>query len=97
VITEIPAALGTVVVAFTDGLRHAGTLSGSALYDPMAALQRLMTAAQPDADTIANVLLDEALAMCDGRPRDDISVMVMAVLPPAPNEIRRLSGNLPLR
>ncbi len=97
VITEVPISVGTVVVAYTDGLRHAGTPSGSHTYDPMAGLQRLLDRGDVAAQAIADTLLDEALALCGGRPGDDISVMVVSVRETPPNEIRRLSGNLALR
>lgn len=97
VITEVPIELGTVVVAFTDGLRHAGTMSGSQTYDVLGAFSRLLQDQVYDAQKIANTLLDEAVALCQGRPNDDISVVVVSVRETPPNEVRRLSGNLPLR
>jgi len=96
VIAEIPVAVGTIVVAFTDGLRHAGTLSGKgAAYDPDAAFRRMVGEGIGDAHTICDRLLAEALAMDDGRARDDISVMAIAVLESGDgDEVRRLSGRL---
>jgi len=36
------------------------------------------------------------VAMDDGRPRDDISVLVVSVLPRQEDEVRRLEVRLPL-
>ncbi len=98
VITEIPIEIGTIVVAFTDGLRHAGTLSGKGRgYDPYAALQEMVRDGICEAHAICDRLLDEALAMDDGRPRDDISVIAISVQPGRPgDEVRRQSGRLTL-
>lgn len=96
VITEIPIEVGTIVVVFTDGLRHAGTLSGKGQsYDPSTAFQTMVNAGVVDAHSIVNHLLDGAMEMDNGRPRDDISVIAMAVLDSVEgDEVRRLSGRL---
>jgi len=96
VIAEIPVALNTIVVAFTDGLRHAGTLSGKgAGYDPDAAFRKMVGEGVCEAHAICDRLLAEALSMDDGRARDDISVMAISVLDSREgDEVRRLSGRL---
>lgn len=97
IITELPLQIGTVIVVFTDGLRHAGSLSGrGSNYDPAAALQRLIQEQIANPSYIADTLLAEAVEMDNGRPRDDISVLVAAVLPKSGNEVRRLEVHLPL-
>lgn len=96
-ITEMPITEGIVVVVFTDGLRHAGTLSGNGRYDPSAATEKMICAGITDPSTIADTLLAEAVALDNGRPKDDISVLVTAVLPSNPEDkTRRLSVQLPL-
>lgn len=98
VITELPILPGTVIVVFTDGLRHAGSLSGNGSYDPIAATRQMIcdegiTAARPLADR----LLAEANAMDNGRPRDDISVLVVSVQPVnAKDDVRRMDVALPI-
>ena len=98
VITEIPIDVGKIVVAFTDGLRHAGTLSGKGCnYDPYVALQGMVMAGQCDAATICDRLLEGAMVMDDGRPRDDISVIAISVQASREgDEVRRQSGRLTL-
>jgi hypothetical protein len=96
VITEIPVALGTIIVVFTDGLRHAGSWHGNEGYDPHAAMQRLLAEQVKEPQAIVDSLLAEAVALDNGRPRDDISVMAMAVRAKGNNDVRRLGGQLPL-
>jgi serine phosphatase RsbU (regulator of sigma subunit) len=97
VITEIPVEIGTRIVVFTDGLRHAGSLSGNNVYDPCATVKRMMAQNTSDAQIIADTLLQEAVEMDNGRPKDDISVLVVSVLPNhGENKVRRLAVHLPL-
>ncbi|MCB8977794.1 MAG: SpoIIE family protein phosphatase [Ardenticatenaceae bacterium] len=98
VITELPIVTGTIIVVFTDGLRHAGSLSGNGSYDPIAATRQMIydegiTEARPLADR----LLAEANAMDNGRPRDDISVLVVSVKPVLQkDDVRRMDVSLPI-
>lgn len=96
VITEIPLVLGTVVIVFTDGLRHAGTLSGQERYDPIAAANQFFSQNIFDPRRIADTLLSQAVAQDLGRPRDDISILVISVLPAQGDAVRRLDVSLPL-
>jgi serine phosphatase RsbU (regulator of sigma subunit) len=97
VITEIPVEVGPLVVAYTDGLRHAGSWHGQGCYDPPQATRRLLQEGISDPRQIADHLLGEAIEMDDGRPRDDISVIVVAVNEArSADGVRRLSGRLPL-
>lgn len=96
VITEIPIEERVLIVVFTDGLRHAGNPSGDYLYDPLAAVGRMLEEGIWSPRTIADSLLSEALAIENGRPKDDISVLVTAVLADTGDDIRRLDVRLPL-
>jgi len=97
VITELPLEVGTIIVVFTDGLRHAGSLSGNTGYDPAAAFERMVTEGISSPRIIADRLLDEAVEKDKGRPKDDISVLVTAVLPAEVDiKIRRMEVKLPL-
>ena len=99
VITEIPTEVGPLVIAFTDGLRHAGSWhSSNSGFDPVEAARRLLAEGVSAPEEIADRLLREAVEMDDGRPRDDISVVVVAVGDgPGQDEVRALSGRLPYR
>ena len=96
VISEIPLQADTVVVVYTDGLATAGTRKGK-LMDVRAKVEKLHTAGLEAAQTWADRLLSEALSHDDGRPADDISILVAAVLKrQTPDDARRLLVRMPL-
>ena len=95
-ITEIPLEVGTLAVAFTDGLQHAGSVGGSKGFDPIPVIKSIIEEGITDASLLADALLDGALELENGRPRDDISVMCIAVLEKQGDAIRRLSGRFPV-
>ncbi len=96
IITEVPIEIGTVIVVFTDGLRHAGSLHGNDSYDPCEAVNLMLANGVSNASQIADTLLHEAFDRDNGRPRDDISVLVVSVLPDQGDEVRRMEVSLPL-
>ena len=96
IIHEQPLAPNTAVVIFTDGLPSAGLRRGLAL-DVPAALAELHAAGLETAQTWADRLLDLALARDEQRASDDISIVVVAVLPrSADDAARRLLLRMPL-
>jgi serine phosphatase RsbU (regulator of sigma subunit) len=95
-ITEIPLAPETLIVVYTDGLQHAGSISGTNPFDPQSLVSTLLDEGFADPQTIVDKLLERAVALDDGRPRDDISVMAIAVTDKLGDEVRRLHGRLPL-
>ncbi len=94
VITEIPIELGPLVIAFTDGLIHAGSWHGGNHFDPLEATRSLLADGISDPQAIADSLLYQAVALDDGRPRDDISVVVVCVRAKTGDNVRRTSGRL---
>jgi hypothetical protein len=95
-ITEIPLAVDTLIVAYTDGLVHAGSVSGSDANETLAVVRELVGAGGCDPQCIVDALLDKAVALDQGRPKDDISVMAMAALNKSEDAVRRLSGRFPI-
>lgn len=97
-ITELPVVAGTVIVVFTDGLRHAGTIGGPGAYDYLTALQTMLDDGFDETpQLIADRLLREAVERDSGRPRDDISVLVVCAYDDQEQlQIRRLSGQIVL-
>jgi serine phosphatase RsbU (regulator of sigma subunit) len=95
VITEIPIVVGTIIVVFTDGLQHAGKLSGDHCYEPLTAMQQMIAEGVMDAYEIADTLLQGAYQLDKGRPHDDISVLVISVRE-GEDRIRRLNGRITL-
>jgi len=94
-ITELPLAVGTTVVVYTDGLREAGARS-SLVFDVPEAVRKLAEEDDTSAQGLADGLLQQALALDEERPRDDISVVVLRVLDRAGDGVRRLTLRLPL-
>lgn len=94
-ITELPLAVGWVVVAYTDGLEMAGTRASRA-FDLPGKIRELTAQGCTDATHLANELLACALELEDHRPQDDMSVIVLCVREHSDDGIRRLSVSLPL-
>jgi serine phosphatase RsbU (regulator of sigma subunit) len=103
VITELPILPNVYIVVFTDGLLHAGRRTGARIEVP-ALVQELASEADARASEcmpaqwLADALLERAMAAEHGRPGDDISVLVVAILPVALPEsrIRRMSVHFPI-
>lgn len=95
VITEVQLEVGLLAVAYTDGLVHAGDRVGEHL-DVSAELQ-LMLDESAGPQEIANSLMDKAMKLDDGRPIDDISVVVLAVSAHDGDEVRRMQMRLPIK
>ncbi len=95
-ITEIPLTPETLIVVYTDGLQHAGSLSGINPFEPQFLVSTLLDEGVADPQIIVDKLLGHAVALDDGRPKDDISVMAIAVTDKLGDEVRRLHGRIPL-
>ncbi|MGD0611453.1 MAG: PP2C family protein-serine/threonine phosphatase [Anaerolineales bacterium] len=94
-ITEIPIEAGLLVVIFTDGLAHAGTRVGRPM-EVSTALDSLLEDQDPAPQSIADTLLDEAVNLDEGRPVDDISVVVFKVSEKQGDNVRRMTVRLPI-
>jgi serine phosphatase RsbU (regulator of sigma subunit) len=96
VIVELPLVAGQTVVAFTDGVLHAGARRGTAL-DPLRTLTELACRPHCTAQQIAEGLLGAALALDDGRPGDDITVVVLQTVECAEElQVRRMTVSFPV-
>jgi serine phosphatase RsbU (regulator of sigma subunit) len=94
-IAELPLVAGTVIVIYTDGLGAAGVRSNCTL-DVPAAVREMMSEGETSTQQLADGLLQRALALDEGRPHDDISVLVLRVLEREGDGVRRLSVQLPI-
>lgn len=95
-ITELPLQEGTLAVVYTDGLERAGARS-TPVFDIPGALREIAEQGQVAAAQIADGLLERALVLENGRPRDDISVLVLRVAErSAENDARHLTLRVPL-
>lgn len=98
VIRELPLTADTWVIAFSDGIMEAGRRTGAA-WDLRAALAGLLPPAcpAPSAADLAAALLAAALACDQGRPQDDMSVLVLAIRPcPDAPQVRTLDMHVPV-
>ncbi len=94
-IDQFDLAWGLQVVLFTDGIAHAGERYGAPL-DLLAALSA--TAAGPvRAQTLADTLLDAAIAADRGLPNDDMTVIALTITAREERAVtRHLNANVPL-
>ena len=95
-IHEYPLRLGLAAIVFTDGLMYAGERCGQSL-DIAQNVQELLKAGPPNPQEWASHLLHSAIELDEGRPGDDISVLVMCILPFDSNDIRNLYVRMPLK
>jgi serine phosphatase RsbU (regulator of sigma subunit) len=95
IISEIPVEAGLVIVIYTDGLVHAGSRVGRPM-DVCTSLKAMLDDQDPSPQAIADALLSEAVTLDDGRPVDDISVVVLKVLKRRGDNARRMSVRLPI-
>jgi serine phosphatase RsbU (regulator of sigma subunit) len=94
-ITEIALETGVFVVVFSDGLEHAGERRGYPM-EINKCLQTLLDGESPSPQFIADSLLEQAIKLDEGRPADDISIVVVGVMRKEVDEIRRMIVLLPL-
>ena len=94
-ISEIQLEPGLGVVVFTDGLLHAGERTGSGL-DVVGSLRDLQQSAAPEPARWAEDLLQRAVELDEGRPSDDITVLVAVILKRQGDDVRRLSLRMAL-
>lgn len=94
-IDEIDLKEGLSAFVFTDGLLHAGDRGGERL-DVERFIDKLTSSGDLDPEIWATRLLEAALELDDGRPIDDISILVASVLPSSNGEVRHMNVRLPL-
>jgi serine phosphatase RsbU (regulator of sigma subunit) len=94
-ISEIALEGWTSIIMYTDGILHAGDRYGQEL-DICTMLEGLLEEQDPSSQEIADALLANAMSLDRGRPNDDMSVVVLRVLPFESDLIRRLTVRLPV-
>lgn len=96
-IYERPLQAGETLVAFTDGVWSAGSVSGGNRLDLMALLAEIDPDGISAAEPIADAILDAAIRLDQGRPRDDATVLVVKLIPQVtPDPTRRLAMRFPI-
>lgn len=94
-ITEIVLEGWTSIILYTDGVLHAGDRYGQKL-DICTLLESLLEDQNPSSQEIADALLSQAIQLDQGRPNDDMSVVVLRVFPFESDLIRRMNVRLPV-
>ncbi len=94
-ITEIALEGWTTIVLYTDGVLHAGDRYGQSL-DICTLIESMLDEQDPSSQEIADTLLSQAIQLDQGRPNDDMSVVVLRVLPFESDLIRRMTVRLPV-
>jgi serine phosphatase RsbU (regulator of sigma subunit) len=98
VIAEIPVVEHLHAIVFTDGVLSAGERYGQRL-DAPAFVRELVGQCAGDtcARSLADALLAHAVELDHGRPSDDVSIVVVSVVPrQQPDDVRRLSVRFPI-
>jgi serine phosphatase RsbU (regulator of sigma subunit) len=95
VINEINIESGLVIVIHTDGLTHAGERRGRPM-EVCTVIQSMLEEQDPEPQAIADELLAHAVSLDEGRPADDISVVVLKVIPRTGDHVRRMTVRLPI-
>ena len=94
-IHEIPLEANLAVVVFSDGLTHAGERIGQPMQTETV-IEQLLINEPFDAQTWADSLLEHAVALDQGRPSDDISILVAMIHAQKTDDVRRLWARMPL-
>ena len=95
VITEFEIKPGLIVIIFTDGLVEAGRRRGQPM-DIFEVITSLLEEQDPGPQELADALLTHAVMLDNGRPADDISILILKVLQRNGDDVRRMSIRLPL-
>lgn len=97
IITELDLAPHTYIVVFTDGVLSAGERYGEELDLPRLVAD-FLAEKQGDAQALADTILNRAVALDRGRPADDISVLVVAIVPKEQgDDVRRMTLSFPIQ
>jgi serine phosphatase RsbU (regulator of sigma subunit) len=96
IVTQVELAVGLLMIVFSDGVAGAGRRAVQAPFDiPVYIKERKLMSAS--AETIADDLLTEAVKRDEGRPRDDMAVVVLGLREHSEEPlVRRLEVRVPL-
>jgi serine phosphatase RsbU (regulator of sigma subunit) len=94
-ITQLPLEAGLTVVMYTDGLANAGESSGIPI-DLCTLLESLLEDQEPNSQSIADTILQEAMRLEQSKPQDDMSVVVLRIEPGVSNIVRKMTVIVPV-
>lgn len=88
-IVELEMKPDMTIIAFTDGVSNAGSHNLPNL-DICEIVESILEEQDSSAQQIADFLINRSIRLDDGRPKDDMSVFVLQVLPQSKDRIRRM-------
>jgi len=94
-IVELPIKPGMAVIAFSDGVYQAGR-EDVQNPDICVTIEALFEEQEPTAQEVADYLLSRAMRLDEGRPKDDMSIIVMLISPESTDKIRRMNISIAL-
>lgn len=94
-IIELPIQTEMALVLFSDGIFMAGQQSQQTM-DICTTIAAFIEEQEPTAQEIADFLLNRAIRLDGGQPKDDMSVIVLLVSSRPTDTIRRMNISIPL-
>jgi len=77
-VVQLPLTAGLMVVSYTDGIQSAGNRSRAGAFDVSAAVGDVQLG-RISSQAVANAILGQAVARDQGRPIDDMAVVVLTI------------------
>lgn len=95
-VVKLPLEAGVTVVSYTDGIHSAGNRNRSGAFDVASWMSNVRRGAA-SSQSIAQAILDEAVSRDEGRPGDDMAVVVLTITEQAESPlIRTINMRIPL-
>jgi serine phosphatase RsbU (regulator of sigma subunit) len=94
-IVELPINPGMAIITLSDGVYLAGR-DDRQNSDISITLEALFEEQEPTAQEVADYLLNRAIRLDEGRPKDDMSIVVMLISPESTDQIRRMNVSMAL-
>jgi len=94
-IVELGIHPGLAVIVFSDGVYHAGSETDHKP-DICTTIEAFIEEQEPPAQEIAEFLLNQAIGLDNGRPKDDMTVLVLEVTAQTTDRIRRMNVSMTL-
>jgi serine phosphatase RsbU (regulator of sigma subunit) len=90
---ELAIEPGLAIIVFTDGIYHAGRGNRN-IPDICTTIEAFIEEQEPTAQDIAEFLIHRAIRLDEGKPRDDMCVVVMHVDVQVKDHIRRMNMSM---
>ena len=94
-IVELPINPDMAVIVLSDGAYHAGS-KDFPIADISTGIEALFEEQEPTAQEVADYLLNRAIRLDEGRPKDDMSIIVLQLSPQSTDKIRRMNISITL-